>query len=239
MANNNCCPTEMKPVASGYTPKGSNFYIVGDGPKGIVMIPDIFGLHPNAYQFADVLAAHGFRVVLPDYFRGEHWKQDWPPNFEGAEWKAFFGKITNFAPFKNDVASGAAVLRGLGATSIGVIGMCWGAKVALSALKDGTVSACCGPHPSFLDVSDVTDAKGPICLLLSKDEAPALDVKEVLETNQFKDKNVFSRYDDLYHGFLGARGPLEKAFAFDMTGEIAHRVQQATMECVEFFKKAL
>lgn len=45
----------------------------------IIGVYDIFGFsHPNMQQVTDLMAlqAGGFKVVLPDFFRGEHW----PPN---------------------------------------------------------------------------------------------------------------------------------------------------------------
>ena len=42
---------------------------------------DIFGLHPNTYQFCDRLAAAGLRVLLPDFFRGKPYVRrsiSWP-----------------------------------------------------------------------------------------------------------------------------------------------------------------
>ena len=244
MAENNCCPTLMKPVASGYAPKGVSHYIAHPSTpstKGVVLIQDIFGNHPNSYQLADVIASHGYHVVLPSFFGSRAWNTaNWPPNFDSDEWKSFYGFITtldNFMPIFHD---GVKVLHGLGCTSVGAVGVCWGSKVALRGLKDKSVSMAVCPHPSFLTVDQVEPANGPIGLLLSKDEAPLLDVKESLEKNEFAAKNLFVRYDDLHHGFLGARGPLEEAFAYDkMPGEIAARCAEASQALAEYLKANL
>lgn len=230
----------MKPVASGYTAKGLSFYITGDrtSTKGVVFIPDIFGNHPNAYQFADVLAANGFFVVMPDFFRGSPWPNQWPADFQSAEWQAFYGRITAWDDLLKDVSAAADIVRQAGCSFVGCAGMCWGAKVALKALRAKIVSCAACPHPSFLDVSDVVDANGPIAFLMSKDEAAYLDVKEVLESNSFASKNVFTRYDDLYHGFLGARGPLEKAFDFTLDDALASRIAEASNVVIKFLQQA-
>lgn len=239
-----CCPTVVKPVTSNYKPQGFTTYVAGtpgSTTKGVILVPDIFGFHPNAYHFADVIAANGFVVILPDLFpNNTAWDTtNWPPNFESDEWKAFYGRITNLGPYVESIKKCEAVLKNLGCTSIGSVGLCWGAKPALAAFKDGTGVSCCAPHPSFLDVSDVTPAKGPIAFLMSKDEQAYPDIKEALETNEFAAKNVFVRFDDLHHGFLGARGPLEQAFAAVTDDAVAKRVGEASEVVINFLKNTL
>lgn len=244
MAETNCCPTLMKPVASGYTPQGNSHYIAHPptpSTKGVVLVQDIFGNHPNAYQLADVIAAHGFVVVLPDFFGKRACDPAvWPPNFESDEWKQFYGFITNLDHFMPKFREAVKLLEGLGCTSIGASGVCWGSKVALRGLKEKLVKTAVCPHPSFLTVDQVEPANGPIGFLMSKDEAPLLDVKESLEKNEFADKNLFVRYEDLHHGFLGARGPLEEAFAFSkLSGDVAARCAEASLALVEFLRANL
>ena len=237
-----CCPTTIKPVASGYAGKGDNVYVTGSGPRGIVFIPDIFGNHPNAFQFADHLGEAGFTVVMPDFFGADAWPtDDFPPKdgFQSPKWQAFYQKITNLPAFLPAIKNAVALLKRLGVESVGVIGICWGGKVAMKALADGLVKACASPHPSFVNAEDGVAATGPVCLLLSKDEAPMLDVKEALDAKPFASQNIFVRFDDLYHGFLGARGPLEKAFCFDIDDAVAKRVNEAAAIIVKFFSDVL
>jgi dienelactone hydrolase len=238
-----CCPTTVKPVASGYTAAGADFYITGSGPRGIIFITDIFSRHPNAFQFADYLAGAGFTVVMPDFFPGgTEWPaSDFPPKdgFQSPAWQSFYARITNVPPFLAIVKRAAELLKRLGVQSIGAVGLCWGGKIALRALADGTVQSAASPHPSFLTAEDGAAATGPVCLLLSKDEAPLLDVKEALDAKPFAAKNVFLRFDDLFHGFLGARGPLEKAFTFDMDDAVAVRVNEAAGIVAKFFVENL
>jgi dienelactone hydrolase len=239
-----CCPTVVKPVASSYKPLGTTAYIAGTpgaSAKGVILVPDIFGFHPNAYHLADVLAANGYVAILPDLFpNNTSWPTtNWPPNFESAEWKDFHVRITTMGPYVEELKKCSDLLKGFGCTSVGVVGLCWGAKPALAAFKDGTGVSCCCPHPSFLCVEDVIPAKGPIAFLMSKDEAPHLDVKTSLEGNAFASKNVFVRFDDLHHGFLGARGPLQEAFASVTDDAIANRVAEASEVVIAFLKNTL
>lgn len=90
----------MPPFTSDYTPTGTYFtvsvpdqpdlrvYSAGpaDATKVLVCIYDIFALHQNTLQGVDHLAAaSGFRVVLPDLFRGESWPVDNMPPKEGRQ----------------------------------------------------------------------------------------------------------------------------------------------------------
>ncbi|CUM57935.1 Hypothetical protein, putative [Bodo saltans] len=239
-----CCPTVVKPVTSDYKGQGITQYIAGvpgSTTKGVIVVPDIFGFHPNAYHLADRIAAAGFLVVLPDLFpNNSGWSTtNWPPNFESDEWKAFYGRITAYGPFVEELKKSEALLKSLGCTTVGSVGLCWGAKPALAALKEGSTVATICPHPSFLTVDDVVPAKGPIGFIMSKDEAPLLDVKEELEKNEFAAKNVFVRFDDLYHGFLGARGPLQDAFAPVTDDAVAARVSEAADIVIAFLKNVL
>lgn len=72
-----CCT--LPPVTSDYIPPGTTINI-GDLPvyetvpnnskKLLICVYDIFGVHPNIRQVSETLALAGFRVVVPDFFRG-------------------------------------------------------------------------------------------------------------------------------------------------------------------------
>ncbi len=74
-----CC--SLPPVKSDYVPVGKtekfldmDVYVVGpaDAKVALIGIYDIFGFHKNSFQFCDLLAqGTGFKVVLPDFFRGD------------------------------------------------------------------------------------------------------------------------------------------------------------------------
>ena len=87
-----CC-SKLPPVKSDYVPEGQTVNI-GDFEiyetkdktpnKVLICAYDIFGFHPVTKQVADRLALAGFRVVMPDFFRGKPWPQErYPPaNYE-------------------------------------------------------------------------------------------------------------------------------------------------------------
>ena len=238
-----CCPTTIKPVASGYAGKGDNVYVTGSGPRGIVFIPDIFGNHPNAFQFADHLGEAGFTVVMPDFFGADAWPlAEFPPKDgfrESEQWQRHMQHAMQFSDHLKVVERTINFLKRLGVARIGVLGLCWGGKLALLTSGSALVSACAVAHPSRVVAEDGAAATGPVCCLLSKDEAPMLDVKEALDAKPFASQNIFVRFDDLYHGFLGARGPLEKAFCFDIDDAVAKRVNEAAAIIVKFFSDVL
>jgi dienelactone hydrolase len=87
--NKACCT--IPPVQThGYEPKGTyetfedmQVYTIGHpGHKTIICIFDIFGFYPQVLQGADLLAALGFRVLVPDFFRGNPYPSDKFPPYE-------------------------------------------------------------------------------------------------------------------------------------------------------------
>ena len=230
-----CCPTELKPVTSGYTKKSLEYYIAGVGStKGIIIAGDIFGRHANGFQLADVLAAKGFLVVTADYFREKAWSTSRFPLQGEADQKEFaeFLEGIQYDKVKSDVIAAADVARRLGAISVGMIGLCWGGKICMRANADGIVSCCAAVHPSLVVEQDGKDVKGPVCFLPSKDEPNLDDVVAAMQVQPFAARNVYQRYDDLRHGFLGSRA--------DYSDEkFAARVEEVLQQIVEFFNANL
>jgi len=84
---NACCT--LKPVESTYTPKGKEttlgdlvIYETGDStsPNLLICFYDIFGFHPVTKQVCDKLGEAGWRVVMPDFFRGKPFPlENFPP----------------------------------------------------------------------------------------------------------------------------------------------------------------
>eukprot|EP01012_Entosiphon_sulcatum_P066508 TRINITY_DN9579_c0_g1_i1.p1 TRINITY_DN9579_c0_g1~~TRINITY_DN9579_c0_g1_i1.p1 ORF type:complete len:367 (+),score=37.80 TRINITY_DN9579_c0_g1_i1:260-1360(+) len=221
-----CCPTAVPPVVGAdYLPSGTiarlpevdvDLYSVGNGPHVVVSIYDIFGYHPNAFQVCDRLAAAGFRVVMPDFFRGKRLPlQPWPP-IEGLDAMRAFaqqqGKWEEAGPIL------AATLNNVRLTTpkeqvellrFGTIGFCWGGKVAFRwAAEEGVDAphALATAHPSRVDEVDANSVRCPTCVLPSEDEPPMKEVQAILETNSFAALNVWQRFDDMHHGWCGARG---------------------------------
>ncbi|KAJ2161844.1 hypothetical protein GGF46_001152 [Coemansia sp. RSA 552] len=231
-----CCNTP--PVKATYIAKGErnkvgdlDVYLAGSkaSKRGLIVNYDVFGFHANVIQLCDILGEMGYYVVLPDLLRGK-------PLTE-----ADLGKPDLFVNFCQNEGSWAAnkasyiavrdYLKQSGVSSVGIIGFCWGGKLIVSALDelDGLVGGAI-VHPAPIPEGDIGKVKAPLMILPSKDEADFTG-----EFNTLKDKPFFSqcymeRFDDMFHGFCGARGDWANA-------EQAKRANDAIKLLVDFFNK--
>ncbi|CAO3637435.1 unnamed protein product [Cunninghamella blakesleeana] len=235
-----CCT--VKPVVSNYEAVGT-IETIGDlpvyvtGPKdakyAIVIIYDIFGLHPNAKQFADIVATRGFKVVMPDFFRGKPCS----PELLGdrpklMEWIGKVGTIEIITPQLNSVIQW---LRADGINSGGLVGFCWGAKIGaqFSAIDSPRFFAGLSfIHPSFVDVKDAETASAPVLAIPSKDEPDMTEYMEVLYKKPFGSLCKHVRFDDMEHGFAAARGDYNDEHNVKRTTE-------AIQLTVDFFQEAI
>ncbi|GAB5591086.1 hypothetical protein Unana1_05986 [Umbelopsis nana] len=211
-----CC--EIPPVTSNYQAIGTvenlgdlPVYTVGnkDSKKAIIVIYDIFGLHPNTQQFCDVLATHcGYQVVMPDFFRGKPATVEMMADRQVIlAWLGKFGTIDVIGP-QVDRVKEHLVAQGVAKT--GLVGFCWGAKIAIQlSAKDSYYSAASLIHPSFFNTDDAKAAQAPLLVLPSKDEDDLTEFMEILSKKPFGDKCKHKRFDDVHHGFAAARGNWE------------------------------
>ncbi|KAJ2707891.1 hypothetical protein FB645_000456 [Coemansia sp. IMI 203386] len=234
-----CCNT--MPVKGNYTPIGTThtdaqmtYYVVGDkgAPRGIVFAYDIFGLHPNAYQVADLLSQTGLRVIIPDLLEG---KPLTPADLGNPEvFAEFRNNRGTWEHNKDKFRAAVRVLNSEGTKSVGTIGLCWGAKLSMVALADeanGFKSAAL-VHPSLLTNEDFVAAKGPILLLPTKDEADFSEGFAAVKAGPHGADSYEERLMDMFHGFCGARGDFSDP-------EIAKNVNRVISLSAAFFKKTL
>lgn len=91
----------------------------------------------------------------------------------------------------------------------GVVGFCWGGKIATLLATDETplFKAAVQCHPAMLDPQDAESVKIPMALLASGDE----DEKEVKEFgDRLKVENKFvETWKGQIHGWMAARADLE------------------------------
>lgn len=210
-----CCPTHVGPVASDYKGLGSHekiddmeLYVVGEGDKAVLVIYDIFGFHPNTYQWCDKLAAAaGVRVVMPDLFRGKAWPVNpWPPVGDLMGWIQKEGTDEVIA---RDVAKTMPWLAAQGVKATAIHGFCWGgAKAFVQAAEAGKFRAVGTCHPSFLNGELAAKVHVPALVLNSKDESDEgmNEVEAVLKKNVGADKVVSEWFRDVHHGWCAARG---------------------------------
>ena len=71
IAMGNTIPPGPQGTGKVVTVGDMDLYVAGEGPRAIVLVYDIMGFAPaNTQHNCDVLAAAGFLVVMPDFFRG-------------------------------------------------------------------------------------------------------------------------------------------------------------------------
>jgi len=230
-----CC--SIPQVASNYQPKGAvdevegvQIYHTGptDSRAALIAVYDVFGFHDNTKQFCDLLSkALNVRVVLPDFFRGS--KR--PENRE--EMQVWIQQVGNWEKVKKDLDLTIDYLKKAGASKFGILGFCWGAKVAIDAVKNDTpIRAAAAIHPSGkLVVEDAKEVHVPVALLPAKtdsDMQPFMDILEKNDNESFK-KSVHRRFDDMHHGFAAARGDWADPLN-------AQRANEALEILVKFFK---
>jgi len=162
--------------------QGTPAYVVGQGPKAVVMVHDIFGLHSGRHkQLADEIASRGFLVIVPDFFAGADgglFGKAYEPGYGMGMrklfkflWALMSGQAKSFQrqhpwnPTCQKVWTGQIEpwLDRQGCSSTGVLSFCWGAYVAVHAagltstgLKHPMVPVTANVlfHPSFASVAE-------------------------------------------------------------------------------------
>ncbi|KAI9168333.1 hypothetical protein H9P43_007705 [Blastocladiella emersonii ATCC 22665] len=235
-----CCT--LPPVVSDYTPKGAHVtldggldaYVVGpaDAATALVMTYDIFGYHPATKQTVDLLA-HGLgaRVYMPDFFEGNAWSL---ANFPPKDGPAFMQWVTTaggWSRIKPLLSASIAHAKAHGAHKVGVVGLCWGSLMAVQAADElaADLAGAALLHPAFLKLELIQAAKRPLCILPSKDEPDMADVEAHLKSTG--KLYAFRRFDDMHHGWCGARADFENELN-------RQRTHEAVDEVVAFFTKA-
>lgn len=97
-----------------------------DGAPGVVMFEEWWGLNEQIKETADRLASDGFRVLVPDLYRGRV--------ADSREEAGHLMGGLNFGDAATEDARGAArYLRAGGAKKVGVAGFCMGGALAMIA----------------------------------------------------------------------------------------------------------
>ena len=186
--------------------------------RGIFVIYDIFGYSPQILQGADILATSDhekqYKLFMPDFLGSEAAQLSWwglPDGERQAKLGALFGGIAKPTSVAEKIQ---ACMKELTAkhpniTSWGILGYCFGGKCeALALAKDGhpfKAGAQC--HPAMLDPQDAAKIEIPIAILASQDEGK--DAVEKYE-KALKAGGKSEMYPDMVHGWMAARGELEK-----------------------------
>jgi carboxymethylenebutenolidase len=94
----------------------------GNGPApGVVVIQEANGVTPQLLRVCQRLAGEGYMAIAPDLFF----------RLGGSEAAPYTELVPKLVPaeVEDDLTGAAAVLRGLGATKVGITGFCMGGKL--------------------------------------------------------------------------------------------------------------
>ncbi|HET9992953.1 MAG TPA: alpha/beta fold hydrolase [Kofleriaceae bacterium] len=145
------------------TPDGSAPTYVWDnkGPS-VLFFMDGIGMRPAIRDVAAKVAAHGYRVVMPDLFYrlGEYTAPNAHDMFKNpAVGKEWWAKVVPMASMDNFTKDIAAYLDYMNVPKVGVTGYCMGGRLAIMAAEKfpDRIAAAAAYHPGGL-VSDQPDS---------------------------------------------------------------------------------
>lgn len=205
-------------------PGGWQAYVVGAGPRAVVVASDIFGIHSGRTKdICDEIAAEGYLVVMPDFFQGAF------PD-EGRSWswwKALKEAPGLLAPINTPWAKAEEALRtgvlpyleqrGCTPGRAGIVGFCWGAWVVMRACAEFAGAFACGAsaHPSVSGMTTrwgedepalLRAVRAPQLVLASKDEPaswkPGGTAEQTLRAAGGGPATVFREFGSMSHGFV-------------------------------------
>ncbi len=182
-------------------------YEVGEGDKAVIAVYDIFGFTENKRTrlVCDEIARAGYRVILPDFYRGTDVLKEFGTFPPAGGIEAVGEWVTRVAPFDQTVREVNEVvvkhLQGKGAKSIGVLGFCWGGKIAVLSSTSELIKAGVGIHPSFLSPDDCEKITSPQMFLTAGNDPPIDPVWEAMSHKPFFDKCFRKCFKDMSHGW--------------------------------------
>ncbi|KAI0667760.1 alpha/beta-hydrolase [Trametes maxima] len=226
------CPECVTGTLHSGTPAGTetkiggvDAYVVGpeDAKRVILVGADVFGWKfVNTRLLADEYAAHGFRVVVPDFFNG--WQvPTWslnahdPSNPHKSLLRRFIlapAALLLLVPFVlrnlpsqvDTIAAVAAVLRTAHGphTKLGFVGFCWGGRFAIS--QNARFDATAAAHPSLVRFpAELGGVARPFSLAVAADDADFGRAKAEETERILKGKGVEAVevvvYEGVQHGW--------------------------------------
>ncbi|KAG9024717.1 hypothetical protein FRB95_011156 [Tulasnella sp. JGI-2019a] len=214
-----CC-TIPPVISEGYKEKGEykefagfKTYFTGptDTGKTILVFYDIFAFFPQTVQGADILAASTQSLVLmPDFFRGASIDPSvYPPKNE-EDRQVIMNFVKTTANPQEKLGETTVIVKALhkeGRKKLGVLGYCWGGKMATLSGATGAFEAIGSVHPALVSAADATELKAPIAMFISQNENEEESKRfiDALASKPFAAKNEYKRYETMPHGWAAAR----------------------------------
>lgn len=183
------------------------------------MIPDIWGIWQNAQLIADQLAANGYTTIIPDIFNGDKFAA-------GVDIMKFITQGTSgdnpHTPEGVDpiiVAGIKALKEQYGATRIGAVGYCFGAKYVVRHYKSG-IDVGYVAHPSFVERDELQAITGPLSVAAAETDTifpteKRHESEEILK--ETKQPFQITLYSGVEHGFA-------------VRGDVSQKVQKFAKE---------
>jgi dienelactone hydrolase len=224
-----CCPTDRQatrgefsgqigskiqiPVSNDVSSAALDCFVstsANSSAPWLILVYDIFGVHPNNHLLATFMNEKGINVAIPDLFGGNNWPRDQFP-VPSDKRDAF----STFMQIQADPQSRAEGVRKCieyirsthRASSIALLGLCWGFKLcSLIGSHDGIVRCMVGAHPSLLTSQDGDNVSVPTLILPTADDNLTRYLAGVVRNRNPKLVRVSEEYLGSFHGFLGARG---------------------------------
>ncbi|KAF9774373.1 hypothetical protein IL306_007638 [Fusarium sp. DS 682] len=203
---------------------------------GIVYLPDIFGIWNNSKLMADQFAANGYTTIIPDVFNGDVMPFPFPEGIDVMSWITKGANGDNpHTPAQIDpiVVEAIKTLKEQGATKIGAVGYCFGAKYVVRNYKEG-IDVGYVAHPSFVEEDELKAITGPLSIAAAQTDTifPAKlrhrSEEILIETGKPFQINLFSHVE---HGFAVRTDLKNKAKKFAK--------EQAFFQAVQWFDEHL
>jgi carboxymethylenebutenolidase len=182
-----------------------------DSSRGIVVIPEIFGVNAGIREKCDAWAAEGYLAIAPDIFWRFAPGIELDPDVEEQLQEAFgyFGQYDPDGGVK-DIEAAIRWLRTQGAAKTGCVGFCLGGRLAYMAAARTDIDASVGYYGVMIDqmVGESHAIANPLMLHIPTDdqfvsaEAQA-KMHEALDSHP---KVTLHDYQGLGHGFAVTEG---------------------------------
>jgi len=223
---------------------GLQIYTVGeaDGRPCVIWNYDIRGFNGGrTRERCDQLAAEGFMVILPDYFRGNVPEECGPGDF--ACWGALvpiMNSLSNWTSLQSDWNEVRAWAEEKGATDFAAVGTCWGSYMTVRMSSLPEIAAGVSIHPSHSvmipqlgeDETEILEQVIAPQLLLptmsDSDNVKPGGLTETILTEKGVEVSIVP-FTTMRHGFL-TRGNMDDP-------EVAAEVSRAMNVTVDFLEK--
>lgn len=215
-------PVEGREDLQGYYSKENT-----DSELGLVLIQEWWGLNKSITITADNFAKKGFRVVIPDIYRGKVGK-----NHEEA---GHLYKGLDFDGAAKDVAAAGQYLKSIGCKKVGVTGFCMGGALAIASLTIPNVFDAGVPFYGIPDLSKykLENIKVPVLGHFGELDK-AVGFCDVAAAKNLEEKAKAAGVNFTLHIWEGADHAFMNQDSKNYNPTVA---KDALEETVEFFKK--